>query len=127
MKHEKELTALNRAKLYDEGRDSENRRLRPPYAASTVASKKRRGKPYDRVTLRESGMFQDRIRILAGREQVEFTRNNIELRRGFELVSFLRKRYGKDIFGLTKKDVDRMRDIILPDVISGVRKLLPKE
>lgn len=47
------------------GLNSKGLSIRPFYAASTIRYKKRKGQPFDRVTLRDSGAFHESVTVTA--------------------------------------------------------------
>jgi hypothetical protein len=69
-----------------------------PYAESTIAYKKRKGQPYDRVTLRDTGAFHASFYITT-------TDKDFEIKARDEKTQWLTKRYGNQILGLTEEHV----------------------
>ena len=69
-----------------------------PYAESTIAYKKRKGQPYDRVTLRDTGAFHASFYITT-------TDKDFEIKARDEKTQWLTKRYGNQILGLTEEHI----------------------
>ena len=49
----------------NEGKDSKGVNIRPPYAKSTIKVKRAEGKPYDRVTLKDTGKNFSKMKLVA--------------------------------------------------------------
>jgi hypothetical protein len=112
-RHEAEILAWNtQNQLYDKGKGGNDAELYPKYARSTIQRKLRKAQPTDRVTLRDTEAFHKNFDIIYSSDQIEITSKD-------SLTSWLRNRYGKDIFGLTEENLEKLRAII--------REELPQE
>lgn len=87
---------LNAEQMYT-GKKSDGQDITPNYAASTIRAKKRKGQPYDRVTLRDTGVFQQKIIVYADNE-------NIYIDSDVEYSKHLAQKYTEKIFGLEKSN-----------------------
>ena len=110
--------------LYAKGVTYQNKRIVPKYAPSTIRRKKKKGQPYDHVTLFDKGTWYKNFRIFYGSDNIEITALATILRRDFSLTSWLRKRYSPQIFGLTKSNMNRMRKRVLPKIIQRNKQLI---
>jgi hypothetical protein len=83
---------LNTDQMYA-GRLSTGQEITPPYAASTVAIKRRKGQPTDRVTLRDTHRFHDAYRLqVIGPDLVEDS--------DVSYATYLEQKYSDKIWGL---------------------------
>lgn len=101
--------------LFKHGIDSKGNSL-GEYAPSTIKAKKRKGQPYDRVTLIDTGAFY---------ESYEFA----PLKDGFMLSmdgkkenGDLFRRYGKDVLGLTDESIDAISKMVVNEIIEYIQK-----
>jgi hypothetical protein len=67
--------------------------IKPTYKPSTVAYKKRKGRPYDRVTLRDRNNFQPAIKV-------KLQGGRMEIDSDVDYAKYLEKKYTKNIYGL---------------------------
>ena len=89
-----------------------------PYAPMTVDIKKIKGQPYDRVTLRDEGDFQNSFEVETDHEKMTIVATD---RKTDELLY----KYGDEIMGLTDKNVERLeREILLPDLMKQAQQTL---
>jgi hypothetical protein len=102
--------------LYDEGVDRNRRRLEG-YAPSTIARKKRKGQPYDRTTLRDSGDFHSSMIIEYREKEFEITATDWKR-------EILEARYGSAIFGLTDESLQHVIDLLREGIIDEARKIV---
>ena len=111
-------TSLNvDRQLFKEGVDSNGVELIPPYADSTVARKKRKGDPYDHVTLRDEGDFHRSIEFDYREDEVAFV--------SFDSKYFyLSEKYGDAILGLTLESISLLAQNMKEDLISEARKMI---
>lgn len=98
-----------------QGKLANNQRIRPPYAASTIRKKIKKGHPYDRVTLRDRGPFLDSMFIEYGSDQFEFGSSDFK-------TPFLEARYSSLIFGLSDDNLQRMIDLLRDPIVQGFRE-----
>jgi hypothetical protein len=91
------------------------------YAPSTIAIKKRKGQPTDRVTLKDTGDFYKDFDIIVDEEGFIITNVN-------EKTLSLTDRYGNDIFGITDENFEavikyvngRLKDIITESILKDL-------
>lgn len=100
-----ELIEMQTGQLF-KGTRSDGSKIEPPYASSTIKQKKRKGQPTGRVTLFDKGNYYKSFKVKPFRSYVELT-SFYEVERGFDLAEHLRKKYGKEIEGLIKKNEDK--------------------
>ncbi len=99
------------------GQDDQGKIITPPYTAMTVSIKKAKGQPYDRVTLKDTGDFQDGMnmrRVAAGNEISSYDWKTISLT----------QKYGVDIFGLNEKNKGIFCNRMKPDAQKQFKTLL---
>lgn len=101
--------------LFKYGIDSKGNSL-GQYAPSTIKAKKRKGQPYDRITLIDTGAFY---------ESYEFA----PLKDGFMLSmdgkkenGDLFRRYGKDVLGLNDESIDVISKMVIDGIIEYIKK-----
>lgn len=87
-----EMIEANRAQM-DAGMKADGNEIYPPYAPLTIAIKRMKGQPTDRVTLKDTGSFY------AGKFVIVTTDSVLSGSRD-EKDKALREKYGEDIHGL---------------------------
>lgn len=113
---EKFAIDLNRIdQLYNQGIDSGGNSI-GAYAASTVARKRSKGQPTDRVTLKDTGAFYKTFDLIPINTELDF-----------ELVADddgknLFDRYGADILGWTKENTNEITTYIQTKFYEAVEK-----
>ena len=81
-----------------------------PYTARTIQIKQRKGQPYDRVTLRDTGEFYSSL-------HVEFDDDGFYVTSTDDKAKYLLARYGKTIFRLTNQNfTELLRNYIRPEL-----------
>lgn len=80
-----------------EGRGIEIASYRP-YTPRTIKKKQRKGQPYDRVTLRDTGEFHKSLKVV-------FDDNGFYVTSTDDKAQYLLERYGKTIFRLTNENL----------------------
>lgn len=86
-----------------------------PYTPFTVAMKKQKGQPYDRVTLRDTGAFHGSFTIVFDPDSFYLTSTDPKTE---ELI----EKYGPEIFGLTPVNEEGIaREYWTPDIISQMK------
>lgn len=81
-----------------------------PYTSKTIKVKQKKGQPYDRVTLRDTGEFH-------GSLHVEFDDKGFYVTSTDDKAKYLLARYGKTIFRLTDENLTTLlRDYIKPSL-----------
>lgn len=89
-----------------------------PYSPVTIAIKRTKGQPTNRVTLRDEGDFHASFYVQADNEKFAITAND-------EKTEHLRKKYGRQIFGLTAENKSELlTGYIKPDLIKRVHEIL---
>jgi hypothetical protein len=112
-RHEAEVLAWNTEnQLLNKGIGGNSAELFPKYARSTLIRKASLSKEHRWVTLKDTGAFHKNFDIIYSSDQIEITSND-------SLKSWLQNRYGKEIFGLTEENLNKLRAI--------VREELPQE
>ena len=102
--------------LYN-GLDANGEVVAPEYAQSTINRKKKKGHPYNRVTLKDSGDFHSSF-------MVDYRTNEFVIEGGDRKKEYLVRKYGEDIFGLTEKNISRLSAEIRDDFVSGIKKII---
>lgn len=87
-----EMIDANRAQM-DAGMKADGAEIFPPYAPLTIAIKRMKGQPTDRVTLKDTGSFYAGMSIIVTADQVLSGS-------GDEKSAKLQEKYGTEIFGL---------------------------
>ena len=81
-----------------------------PYAASTVRRKYKKGQPYNRVTLKDTGEFYSSL-------DIQFDDSGFYITSSDEKAKALLDKYGKTIFRLTDKNLRTLlNDYIRPSL-----------
>jgi diphthamide synthase subunit DPH2 len=88
----KDYTRVNAEQMYL-GKLSTGQEITPGYAASTIAYKKRKGQPYNRVTLRDTGEFHKKMFAVADNDKIFLGSDTY-------YANYLAERYTDKIFGL---------------------------
>lgn len=102
------------------GKDSDGLPIDPPYAELTIALKKIKGQPFDRVTLEDEGDFHAAVTI-------QWRSNDMFIFSKDEKNDKLTKKYGWQIFGLNDKNLAEIRlDHSLPYLLAYAREELSK-
>lgn len=94
----KAYTDLQREQLFS-GINEQGDQITPEYSPRTVAIKRKKGQPTDRVTLRDTGDFYQGI-FMDPREDI-YVIDSADEKSGA-----LQKKYGEEIFGLAPKNQD---------------------
>lgn len=102
------------------GEDSENKPIDPPYAELTIAIKRIKGQPWNKVTLRDQGDFQGAITI-------DFRSDDFFIFSTDEKNDKLTKKYGWQIFGLNDIHLSEIRyEYCLPFLLDYARQEIAK-
>lgn len=113
MKHEDVIIQMVvRDQLYDQGIEGRGISIMSyqPYTARTMQIKQRKGQPYDRVTLRDTGEFYSSL-------HVEFDDDGFYVTSTDDKAKYLLARYGKTIFRLTNQNfTELLRNYIKPEL-----------
>lgn len=114
-KHKEEIVALNKEQMYY-GKLSNGRDIAPPYSPLTVNEKLKKGQPYDRVTLEDTGKFKRGMNMKVTREYYEMYSTDPKQ---IKLI----EQYSAEIFGLSLSGKKEAWLIVLPDVVNGIKKV----
>ena len=87
-----EMIRANKAQM-DAGMKADGNEIYPPYAPLTVAIKRMKGQPTDRVTLKDTGEFYAGAYVIVTSESILSGSRD-------EKNAKLQAKYGEDIFGL---------------------------
>lgn len=86
------------------------------YTATTVKIKQRKGQPYDRVTLRDTGQFHKSL-------YVEFDENGFYVTSADRKAKDLTDKYGETIFRLTNQNLTQLlRNYIRPSLTKKMKE-----
>jgi len=100
------------------GVDESGDKILPEYTARTVAIKKKKGQPTDRVTLKDTGAFYSEM-FLDPREDI-YVIDSADEKSGD-----LQKKYGPEIFGLTEQNQTQyVEENLEPVFLDRTRKAL---
>lgn len=100
------------------GLDSEGQDIGPEYAPLTVAIKKEKGQPTDRVTLRDEGDFYSSVVLNLDRDRFELVATDPK-------TPALVEKYGEEILGITEENLEEFRDdYVRPELELKTRELL---
>lgn len=119
LKHEDIIVKMiTQEQLYDFGIEGRGIEISSysPYRPRTVKYKIRKGQPYDRVTLKDTGEFYASLHVECDDEGFYVTSSD-------DKSQFLLKKYGKTIFRLTDKNLK----VLLHDYIRPSLKQKMKE
>lgn len=105
----------NVQRLFD-GKLTNGERITPDYADSTIDEKKRKGQPYDRVTLKDTGDMYSFLFVKVDNGSILFDSK-------VDYVDVLRKRYGEMIFGLTDENKKDLRGITRDKILVWFRNI----
>lgn len=100
----KDIAETNADQLFA-GLRADDTGIEPAYKPFTIAIKKEKGQPTDRVTLKDTGEFHRSI-------FVKFTNNTIIIDSNNDLRDKLVEKYGAAIFGLTKQNKEALVRIL---------------
>ena len=106
--------------LFGKGITSNNVRIDSyaPYAPLTLAIKKAKNQPTNRVTLRDEGDFHSSFYL-------EFTDDSFTIKASDEKAEYLEFAYGSDIFGLTPENREDLTKYYLrPALIAKLKEHL---
>lgn len=110
------MADLNRAQLM-EGVNNEDQIITPAYKPSTIKAKKKRGQPYNKVTLFWDGNFH---RALKARRKG----GTFELFDTDKKDADLREKYGDEIEGLTPESMQKVSQAMAPSILEQSRSYL---
>lgn len=89
-----------------------------PYSPLTIAIKKEKGQPTDRVTLHDEGDFAASFYLEVGDKQFEIKASDFK-------TEDLIKKYGRQILGLTNENIaELIWEYLFPDLMNKAKKVL---
>ena len=89
-----------------------------PYTPLTIAIKKEKGQPTNRVTLRDEGDFHSSFYLEVGDTQFEIKAAD------FKTEDFIKK-YGRQILGLTNENIaELIWQYVYPDLLNKAKKMI---
>lgn len=89
-----------------------------PYTPLTIAIKKEKGQPTDRVTLRDEGDFHSSFYLEVGDTQFEIKAADFK-------TEDLIKKYGRQILGLTNENIaELIWQYVYPDLLNKAKKMI---
>lgn len=113
MRNEEVITRMiAEEQLYDLGIEGRGIEIKSyaPYAPRTIKNKKRKGQPYDRVTLRDTGEFHRSLKVV-------FDDSGFYVTSTDDKAKYLLEKYGKTIFRLTNENLTiLLNDYIRPSL-----------
>ncbi|WP_128547212.1 hypothetical protein [Larkinella soli] len=110
------IRRLNQERLY-RGENVDGSPIEPAYKPLTIAIKRRKNQPTDRVTLRDKGGFYDKI----------FTKvfdRTFSVDDSDPKAEGLKKKYGDGILGLSEDDKAELADYLKPKYLARIRAYL---
>lgn len=89
-----------------------------PYTPLTIAIKKEKGQPTNRVTLRDEGDFHSSFYLEVGDTQLEIKAADFK-------TEDLIKKYGRQILGLTNENIaELIWQYVYPDLLNKAKKMI---
>ena len=116
---EKMIVAANVEQMNSGERAEKGRKILPRYAPSTVKYKRRKGQPFNRVTLKDSGDFHKSV-------YVTFTNKGFVLGARDSKVKYIEPKYTPEIYGLNEDNIKKLQDIVKGDMIKLVKLKLER-
>lgn len=106
------------SQMFEKGQDAKGSLIRPAYKPMTIKMKKKKGQPYDRVTLRDKGKFHRELEVIPHATYVEIKSN-------VEYSKYLIKKYGENILGIQEELLrDFVTKYVRPNLQSQLRERL---
>lgn len=103
---EKILDYIREKQLFEKGIDGNGNKLTPEYKPFTIAIKRQKGQPTDRVTLEDTGSFYK------GFDLIYTDQNALGIFSRDEKTPDLIDKYGADIFTFTTKNIEEINEQI---------------
>lgn len=89
-----------------------------PYQPATIEIKRQKGQPTNRVTLRDTGEFEEAFYVEATNDQFTISSHD-------EKTDDLVYKYGKEIFGLTAENKNELiHEYIYPSLLETLKKTI---
>ena len=114
------VSAIANNQLYRRGINGKGEKIMDymPYTARTIKSKKRKGQPTTRVTLRDTGAFHKSMYVVFDSEGFYITASD-------EKTQDLVEKYGEEIFRLTDKNFTRIvRSHIRKELVRRLKRAI---
>lgn len=106
------------SQLYEKGIRRDGQKITPGYGPLTIQIKRVQGQPTNRVTLRDTGDFQEEFFI-------HYTPDGFEIKSGDWKAPMLKQHYGDEIMGLTDENYrDLAINYVLPEINRIIRDRL---
>ena len=104
--------------MYNRGITGKNTEITPGYKISTIKRKKKKGQRTDHVTLKDTGLFYNKM-------YVEYDENGFFITSDTQYTQYLIKKYGSAIFRLTNENLNIIiKEYIRPDLQQKLTALL---
>lgn len=104
------LDYIRNKQLFQKGEKYDGKKIKPGYSRITIKIKQKKGDPYDRVTLKDTGKFYNTMQLFLGQSYIYVTIN----------VSYydkLEKKYGRKIIGLQEQFLEEFAEnYIIPEL-----------
>jgi hypothetical protein len=114
------LDYLTNKQWFREGEKSDGKKMKPKYKAITIKLKKKKGDPYDRVTLKDTGTLYKSIDLIVG-ERALLMQVNVDY------YAALEKKYGSKIAGIQEKFLQEFCDnYILPLIEKNINDTIAR-
>lgn len=119
LNHEHEiLSMIAEDQMYNRGIAGKNTEITPGYKISTIKRKKKKGQRTDHVTLKDTGLFYNKM-------YVEYDENGFFITSDTQYTQYLIKKYGSAIFRLTNENLNIIiKEYIRPDLQQKLTALL---
>ena len=121
MSHEKEIIeAVVQNQLYEHGINGTGVEIMSyePYRPRTIKNKRRKGQPYNRVTLKDTGEWYNSLRLVYDVDGFFITSTD-------EKNTYLKKKYGPTILRLTNENLSMiLNKYIRPNLKAKLEKYL---
>lgn len=121
LEHEADIVAMNAdEQLYERGENALGVSIMSyqPYAPSTIARKRAKGQPFNRVTLRDKGDFEKSFYLRVSLIDFQIAASDFK-------AEFLTRRYGDEIMGLTDENLGVLKwQYLYPAIRTKMRQMI---
>lgn len=105
---------LTNKQWFQKGQKSDGKIIKPAYSRITIKIKKKKGDPYDRVTLRDTGKLYRSIELIIGDRA-------IIAKVGVDYYKKLEEKYGKRILGIQDQFLEEFcENYIIPQIRKNI-------
>lgn len=105
---------------FRKGQKSDGKIIKPAYKRLTIKIKQKKGDPYDRVTLRDTGKLYRSIELIIGERAVI-------AKIGVDYYAKLEKKYGSKIMGVQDNFLEEFcENYILPQIKKNINDTIAK-